>query len=207
MFKKSLAPYIGIAIILVLGTIAACGPESAPQPQPTPMPTSNATATPTGGNLEIGNCGSYRETDNILTNGDLEAPSVSGSSQTFETGSSFTNWRVDLGSVALLAGGFAKPSGNQALALGGTVSQQVSAFVGKTYQLSFCYGTTPGATSGGVEVKWEGASAGTLALDAATNQPAFKGVKIKLIATTSRPTVSINGSGAIIDAVRLELLP
>lgn len=191
--------------------LAACGPDSPPatpaSTTPSPVPTANATATPSGGDLELGSCGSYRQADNVLTNGDFEAPSINTSSQTFQAGESFTNWKVELGSVALLAGGFAKPSGNQALALGGTVSQQVSAFAGKSYQLTLCYSTTPSASAGGLEIKWEGQSAATVALDPPSNQPVFKGLKLRITAAGTRPTVSLNGSGVTVDAVRLELIP
>lgn len=196
------------SLALTLLGLTACSPESASAPAPSsPVPTSNATATPPGGNIEVGNCGSYRAADNSLANGDFEGPTVSGDNQTFAAGSGFTNWKVDLGSVALIAGGFAKPSGNQAVALGGTLSQDVVTFPGKTYLLSFCYGTTPGAKAGGLEVKWGNESVATLALDAASNIVAFKGVKIKLTAKTAKTQLSINGAGALIDTIRLELVP
>lgn len=185
-------------------TPASSPPAAQPTLPPGPQPTAGA---PAASQLETGACGPYSATDNLLSNGDLEAPSVSGENQTFATGATFTNWKVDLGSVALIKGGFAMANGAQSLALGGTLSQQVTTIPGKKYQLSFCYATTPGASSGGLDIKWEGASAATLALTSASGPPAWKGAKLTLTAATNRATVAINGAGAMVDTIKLTLIP
>ena len=209
-------PFKRPALALLLLALAACSGESpqpvpSEQPQPLVIPSPQPTpGTAAGAQIENIVCGPYSATDNILTNGDFEAPSVDSSgSTTFAAGAGFTNWKVDLGSVAVVKGSIPKASGTQAVALGGTLSQQVTTIPGKTYQLSLCYATTPGATSGGLAVNWEGQPATTLALNAAaaTSAPAWQGVRLTLVARTNRAIVALNGAGSLVDTVKLTLVP
>lgn len=199
-------------LVLTATLLPACGPEdSPPAATPTAPPASTtpaATAPPSTVPVEVGACGAYSQTDNALSNGDFEAPTAADRQEVMPAGKQFTNWKVDSGNITLFAMGFTPPSGSQAIGFAGSLSQTISSFPGKQYVLTFCYATAPGASSGGLAVSWNGQGIATLPLDAATPIPAWKGVKITLPAAGAfQSTLTLNGQSALLDTIKLTLVP
>ncbi|PKL75937.1 MAG: hypothetical protein CVV27_12825 [Candidatus Melainabacteria bacterium HGW-Melainabacteria-1] len=209
-------PYLTSLITLSLVSLSACGEDPAPVPSAPPSAAASTApaapaATPASNTVavETGPCGAYSATDNMLTNGDFEAPSIIADQEVIETGKQFTNWKVDAGSITIFSSNsLTKPSGNQVLGFAGTLSQTVSTIPGKTYLLSFCYATAPGAASGGLALNWNGQNLATLPLDAPGSAMTWKGVKITLPPpSASLTTISLNGQSALIDTIKITIQP
>lgn len=207
MPRQSLWILTSFALCLIACESGPGVPAATPTTDPgAPAP---GTSTPApAANYQIGDCGAYRETDNLVSNGSLEAPIVRQERQTFTTGSKFTNWSVDSGTVALLGVGPAMAHGAQSAALSGSLSQVLSPLPNKTNLLTFCYAAEPGAsTVTPLSISWSGQVIANLpAQSPAGSTPVWKGVSISLPPASSNLTPLIfSAQGTLIDAVRVSL--
>lgn len=196
------------AALSLASSLYACSPEISESQ--IPVPTSQPTAVPVV-EIEKTDCDKTPPAGNLLNNGDFESPALEGQQQIFNSGSNFTGWKVELGSVTLFRASLAQPAGAQVLGFAGKVSQSFKSEIGKAYQLSFCYSTVPGSRVGGLVINWNGQDLATLPLEppAATDStPVWKGARLSLPNVSGdQSTLSLNGQSAMLDLVRIGLLP